>query len=71
MPIGGLEGEISGYVEAGGGDADREIERGFSRITYKVSLESPGPSDAIESIVEAARFVFFTSAVAISTCMGS
>jgi uncharacterized OsmC-like protein len=54
VQIGRLEGEISGYVEAGGGDADREIERGFSRITYKVTVESPSPSNAIESVVEAA-----------------
>jgi uncharacterized OsmC-like protein len=49
-----LEGEISGYVEAGGGDADREVERGFSRITYTVSIESPNPSEAIQSIVDSA-----------------
>jgi uncharacterized OsmC-like protein len=49
-----LEGEISGYVEAGGGDADREVERGFSRITYTVSIESPNPSEAIQSIVDLA-----------------
>jgi len=49
-----LEGEIAGYVEAGGGDADQEVERGFSRITYKVSIDSPNLPDAIQSIVEAA-----------------
>ena len=49
-----LEGEISGYVEAGGGDADREVERGFSRITYTVNIESPNPSEAIQSIVDLA-----------------
>ena len=49
-----LEGEISGYIEAGGGDAEREVERGFSRITYKIAVESSDPSDAIQSIVEAA-----------------
>jgi|GEM_PF-677511 len=49
-----LEGEISGYVEAGGGDVEREVERGFSRIAYKVTIESPAPADAIQSIVEAA-----------------
>jgi uncharacterized OsmC-like protein len=49
-----LEGEISGYIEAGTGDPDKEVERGFSRITYKVTVESPGPADAIQSIVEAA-----------------
>ncbi len=49
-----LEGEISGYVEAGGGDAGREVERGFSRIAYKVSIDSPASGDAIQSIVEVA-----------------
>jgi len=49
-----LEAEISGYIEAGGGDADREVERGFSRITYKVTIDSANSSDAIQSIVEAA-----------------
>jgi uncharacterized OsmC-like protein len=49
-----LEGEISGYVEAGGGDAEREVERGFSRIAYTVNIESPSSSDAIQSIVDAA-----------------
>jgi len=50
----GLEGEISGFVEAGGGDAGQEVERGFDLIKYKVTVESPNPSDAIQSIVEAA-----------------
>ena len=55
VQIGGLEGEISGYVEAGGGDADKEVERGFARITYTVTVDSSNPSDAaIQSIVEAA-----------------
>jgi uncharacterized OsmC-like protein len=49
-----LEGEISGFVEAGGGDSDREVERGFSRITYQVNIESPNPSEAVQSIVDAA-----------------
>ncbi len=48
-----LEGEISGYIEAGGGES-REVERGFSRITYKITVESPDSSDAIQSIAEAA-----------------
>jgi hypothetical protein len=30
VQLSGLEGEISGFVEAGGGDSDREVERGFS-----------------------------------------
>jgi putative redox protein len=49
-----LEGEISGYVEAGGGDAEREVERGFSRIAYKVTIDSPASADSIHAIVEAA-----------------
>ena len=49
-----LEGEISGYIEAGTGDGERETERGFARITYRVTVESPNPPDAIQSIVEAA-----------------
>jgi uncharacterized OsmC-like protein len=49
-----LEGEISGYIEAGSGDAEREVERGFSRIAYKVTVESPNPPEAIQSVVEAA-----------------
>jgi uncharacterized OsmC-like protein len=54
VQLGRLEGEISGYVEPGGGDADREVERGFLRITYRVIVESPNPPDAIRSIVDAA-----------------
>ena len=27
-----LEGEIAGFVEPGGGDAEREVERGFDLI---------------------------------------
>jgi uncharacterized OsmC-like protein len=49
-----LEGEISGFVEAGGADSDREVERGFSRITYQVNIESPNPAEAVKSIVDAA-----------------
>jgi len=49
-----LEGEISGFIEAGGGDPEVETERGFARITYKVTVESPNPANAIQSIVEAA-----------------
>ena len=49
-----LEGEISGFVEAGGGDAEREVERGFDLIKYKVTVESPNPAEAIQSMVEAA-----------------
>ena len=49
-----LEGEISGYIESGTGDTEKEVERGFSRITYKVTMDSPNPPDAIQSLVEAA-----------------
>jgi uncharacterized OsmC-like protein len=49
-----LEGEISGYVEAGGGDAEHEVERGFARIAYKVTIDSPTSAGAVQSIVEAA-----------------
>ena len=49
-----LEGEISGFVEAGGGDAGEEVERGFDLIKYTVTVESPNPAEAIQSIVEAA-----------------
>jgi uncharacterized OsmC-like protein len=49
-----LAGEISGFVEAAGGDSDREAERGFSRITYQVNIESSNPAEAVQSIVDAA-----------------
>src|SRR6266542_6227586 len=49
-----LEGEISGFVEAGGGDAEREVERGFDLIKYKVTVEGPNPAETIQSVVEAA-----------------
>jgi uncharacterized OsmC-like protein len=49
-----LEGEIAGFVEAGGGDAGKEVERGFDLIKYTVTVESPNSTDSIESIVEAA-----------------
>jgi uncharacterized OsmC-like protein len=49
-----LEGEVSGYVEVGGGDSEREVERGFSRITYTVNIESSSPPEAVQSIVDAA-----------------
>jgi uncharacterized OsmC-like protein len=48
-----LEGEISGFVEAGG-DTGKEVERGFDLIQYTVTIESPNSADAIQSIVEAA-----------------
>ena len=49
-----LGGEIAGFIEAGGGDGEREVERGFDLIKYKVTVESPNPPEAIQSIVEAA-----------------
>src|SRR6266850_4282706 len=49
-----LEGEISGFIEAGSGDAEKEVERGFSRIAYTVTVDSPNAPDAVQSIVDAA-----------------
>jgi uncharacterized OsmC-like protein len=49
-----LEGEISGFIEAGGGDANKEAERGFDLIKYTVTLESPDSADAVQGIVDAA-----------------
>ncbi len=49
-----LEGEISGFIEAGGGDATKEIERGFDLIKYTVTVESPDGADAVQGIVDAA-----------------
>ena len=49
-----LEGEISGFLEAGGGEASQEVERGFDLIKYTVTVESPDSADAVQSIVEAA-----------------
>jgi uncharacterized OsmC-like protein len=49
-----LEGEISGFVEAGGGETGQEIERGFDLVKYTVTIESPDSADAVHSIVDAA-----------------
>jgi len=49
-----LEGEIAGFIEAGSGDAGKEIERGFDLIKYKVTVNSPNHPEAIQSIVDAA-----------------
>src|ERR1043166_1553865 len=49
-----LAGEISGFIEAGGGDADQEVARGFDLIKYPVTVESPGAADAVHGIVDAA-----------------
>ena len=49
-----LEGEISGFIEAGGGDADGEAERGFDLIKYTVIIASPDSPSAVQSIVDAA-----------------
>ena len=54
MQLDRLQGEISGFVEAGGGDEGKEVERGFDLIKYAVTIESPNSADAIQSIVEAA-----------------
>jgi uncharacterized OsmC-like protein len=53
-PLDRLEGEISGYIEAGTGDADQEVARGFARIAYTVTVDSPIPAETIQSIVDAA-----------------
>lgn len=52
-----LEGEISGYVERGApAGAASDEGRGFSRIAFTVSVESPNPSEEICRIVaEAGR----------------
>jgi uncharacterized OsmC-like protein len=65
LQIDRLEGEISGFVEAGGGDGDKEVERGFDLIKYTVTVASPNSADAIQSVVEAAtrRCPAFVSAV--------
>jgi uncharacterized OsmC-like protein len=57
-------------VEAGGGDGDKEGERGFDLINYTVTVASPNSADAIQSIVEAATrrcpaFVSATRAIPI------
>ncbi len=49
-----LEGEISGFIEAGGNEGGEEKERGFDLIKYAVTIQSPSSTDAIQSIVEAA-----------------
>ncbi len=49
-----LEGQISGFVEAGGNDGGEEKERGFDLITYTVTIQSPNSADAIQAIVDAA-----------------
>lgn len=49
-----LEGEISGFIEAGGGDGNKEAERGFDLIKYTVTVESPDSADAVQGIVDAA-----------------
>jgi uncharacterized OsmC-like protein len=49
-----LEGEISGFIEPGGGDVEKEVERGFSRIAYTVTVNSSSGADAVQSIVDAA-----------------
>ena len=54
VEISRLEGEISGFIEPGGGDVEKEVERGFSRIAYIVTVNSSSGSDAVQSIVDAA-----------------
>jgi len=59
-----LEGEISGFIEAGG-DAEKEVERGFDLIKYTVTLESSSNADSVQTIVDAAtrRCPAFVSAM--------
>src|SRR4029450_11673906 len=42
-----LEGEISGYVEPGGGGVERKIKRVFSQTTYPVAIKTPSPPKAV------------------------
>jgi uncharacterized OsmC-like protein len=49
-----LEGEISGFVEPGGGEDGAEKDRGFDLIKYTVTIKSPNPAGAIQAIVDAA-----------------
>lgn len=49
-----LDGQVSGFVEAGGNEGGEEKERGFDLITYTVTIQSPNSADAIQAIVEAA-----------------
>src|SRR5919106_3312759 len=49
-----LEGEISGFIEPGGGETDKEVERGFSRITYMVTVGSLNAPESVQSMVDAA-----------------
>jgi len=49
-----LEGEVSGFIESGSGDTEKEVERGFSRIAYTVTADSPNTPDAVQAIVDAA-----------------
>lgn len=52
-----LEGEISGYVERGApAGATPEEGRGFSKLTFRVSVKSPnGPDEIKRVIAEASR----------------
>ena len=54
VELGRLEGEISGFVEAGAADGGEEKDRGFDLIKYTVTITSPNPAQAIQSIVDAA-----------------
>ena len=49
-----LEGEISGFVEAGGNEGGVEKERGFDLIKYTVTLQSPNSANVVQSVVDAA-----------------
>src|ERR1700752_1607918 len=40
-----LQGEISGFVEAGGSEGGEEKDRGFDLIKYTVTIQSPNSAD--------------------------
>jgi uncharacterized OsmC-like protein len=52
-----LEGEISGYVERGApAGAATDEGRGFARVTFTVSVQSPNtPDEVIKVVTEASR----------------
>ena len=49
-----LQGEISGFVEAGGSEGGEEKDRGFDLIQYTVTIQSPNGADKIQAIIDAA-----------------
>ena len=49
-----LQGEISGFVEAGGSEGGEEKDRGFDLIKYTVTIEGSDSVDVVQTIVDAA-----------------